>query len=715
MQLPLKLALLLLILSITPISANAKMDDVKNQTSTAQDSIKIDHYLDLSRKYYTVKTDSAIYYSNKALQLSQNSNNEKLIIKSQLECFYNFSAISDMAKAREALNEAEAIAYILNDSLSICRVHYCLGYHYALISKYDSAIYQYNKSLTFCKSQKDNRNKINNLIGLGQVYYERGDLELALSKYVEAFKLEEIRHDDSTKLSLLINMANIYADEHQREKAISYYNQAMEIALELKNEDTLSVLYNNLAIIYQNDSDYNKALTFYEKSLDINKKANNKAGVALCLNNIGENYFKMGDSEKAIVCLRESLSTNRQLQLETEIIYNLETLSQIYLSLGNFKQAFIYLDEGITLTKKLKTQGKRSDLLKLLAEYYNKTGNNKKAYSTIIAYNSLKDSIQQKSRTDKIVELQTKFDSEKKEKENEILRVKNQFTQEKLEQERMRAKYLFIFSFLALAVIILIFILFRSKIKINNQIKIINGKLEESNSKLKIMNATKDKFFSIIAHDLRSPFNAILGFSELIKNEVKEGKNITTIEEFNDNIHESANSLFTLLENLLQWANDQRGVLEFTPTQIDLYQLIQSNLTIFKLKAADKSIKIFSDIKPNTVAFGDVNMVNTIIRNLISNALKFTDKDGEIFLSTVLDGNFIHLSVKDTGIGISENDQDKLFILDGNFTTKGTNDESGSGLGLILCKEFVMKNGGEIWVESEENKGSNFIFSLKSA
>jgi signal transduction histidine kinase/Flp pilus assembly protein TadD len=715
MQLPLKLALLLLILSITPISANAKMDDVKNQISTAQDSIKIEHYLDLSRKYYTVKTDSAIYYSNKALLLSQNSNNEKLIIKSQLECFYNYSAISNMAKAREAINEAEAIAYILNDSLSICRVHYCLGYHYALISKYDSAIYQYNKSLKFCKSLKDNRNKINNLIGLGRVYYERGDFELALSKYLEAFKLVEVQHDPSTKLSLLIDMANIYADEQQREKAISYYNQAMEIALELKNEDTLSVLYNNLAIIYQNDSDYNKALTFYEKSLDINKKANNKASVALCLNNIGENYFKMGDSEKAIVCLRESLSTNRQLQLETEIIYNLETLSQIYLSLGNFKQAFIYLDEGITLTKKLKTLGKRSDLLKLLAEYYNKTENNKKAYSTIIAYNSLKDSIQQKSRTDKIVELQAQFDSEKKEKENEILRISNQFTQEKLAKERIRTNYLFIFSFLALTVIILIFVLFRSKVKIHKRIKVINEKLEESNSKLKIMNATKDKFFSIIAHDLRSPFNAILGFSELIKYEVKEGKNITTIEEFNDNIHESANSLFTLLENLLQWAKDQRGMLEFTPTQIDLYELIQSNISIFKLKANDKSIKLFSDIKPNTVAFGDVNMVNTIVRNLISNALKFTDKNGEIFLSTILDGDFIHLSVKDNGIGICKNDQDKLFRLDGNFTTMGTNDETGSGLGLILCKEFVKKNGGEIWVESEENKGSNFIFSLKSA
>jgi len=133
------------------------------------------------------------------------------------------------------------------------------------------------------------------------------------------------------------------------------------------------------------------------------------------------------------------------------------------------------------------------------------------------------------------------------------------------------------------------------------------------------------------------------------------------------------------------------------------------------LKAADKSIHLYSDIKPNTMAYGDVNMVNTIIRNLISNALKFTEPEGEIKIYASLEDDFVMLKVKDTGIGISNENQDKLFRLDCNYTTYGTNDEAGSGLGLILCKEFVEKNGGNIWVNSEENKGSEFIITLKSA
>lgn len=239
--------------------------------------------------------------------------------------------------------------------------------------------------------------------------------------------------------------------------------------------------------------------------------------------------------------------------------------------------------------------------------------------------------------------------------------------------------------------------------------------LEESNQKLKVTNATKDRFFSIIAHDLRSPFNSILGFSELIKSELKESKNLNLIEEYNTNINESSHSLFTLLENLLQWAKSQRGELEFNPVEFDLHHLVQSNLIIFKLKAADKAIKLSSDIPPHTEAYGDINMVSTILRNLISNALKFTEQNGDITISADIQDEFVFLKVKDSGIGISKENQEKLFKLDCNYTTVGTADETGSGLGLILCKEFAERNGGDIWVKSEENKGSEFILSLKIA
>ncbi|WP_162845377.1 tetratricopeptide repeat-containing sensor histidine kinase [Labilibaculum antarcticum] len=703
-------------LFVNTLHAKSSLSELRTQINNSSKSEKAKLYLKLSDHYYYANNnDSALYYAKEALLVSKLNKNDQLMLESYIELYYNYLLTSNSKEVRHSLYNAKKLAYKISDTTQICDILLNLGAFYSENSKFDSAIIHYNESRRLSDLIDYKTNTIQTLIGIGEVYYERGDFENALNNYLEASKYSEAIKDNDIKLSLLIDMGNIYGDDNQIEKAKSYYNQAKELSETINDKETLSTIYNNLATLYQEEKNYTKAQIYFEKSLEIEQSKGYKDGIAITLNNIGENYFLLKDYENAIIFLRESLTTHRHLKLETEIIYNLEVLTQIHLATGNYKQAIKCLNEGITLSKKLKIKGKRSDLLKLLAEYYNKIGNNKKAYSSMLAFNALKDSVRNDAKSTKIAQLQAKFEAVKKEKENEILRVKNQITQDKLEQEKTKSNFLYIFSILALFVIILIVTLFRSKINTHNKMKRVYGLLEDSNSKLKIMNTTKDKFFSIIAHDLRSPFNAILGFSELIKNEVKSGKDLKTIEDYNANINESAKSLFTLLENLLQWANDQRGVLEFTPIQIDLYELIQSNLTIFKLKATDKSIKLFSDIKPNTVAFGDVNMVNTIIRNLISNALKFTNENGEIFLSTISDGNFIYLSVKDTGIGISKNDQDKLFRLDGNFTTMGTKDESGSGLGLILCKEFVKKNGGKIWVESEENKGSKFIFSLKSA
>lgn len=706
--------ILSLLLVCNSILANSSIDSVKNKINLAQDSSKAELYLKLSDQYYSIRTDSAIYFAKEALKWAEKFNNSKLIYDSQVELYYNYILNHRKDLAKQALDYAKEEALNSKDSIRISGIYFRTGSYYSLSSQYDSAIYFFNKSIDLCNIIDDQRNKVNNLIGLGEIYYERGDLELSLNQYLEASKYSKVINND-VKLSLLINMGNIYADEKQVEQAKYNYHKAQEIAVEFNDESTLSVLYNNLAIIYQNEKNLKKALIYFEKSLDIDKKFGDKAGVALCLNNIGENYFKMGETKKAIVCLRESLATNRQLNLPTEIIYNLEVLTQIHLSTKQFTQAYKCLNEGLSLSKKTKTKGKRADLLLLLAKYHNQTGNNSKAFSTMINYNALKDSLHNESRMEKIVELQANFESEKKEKENELLRIKNQFTQEKLEKEEMRSYYLYLLFVLALLVILLIFVLFTSKVKIHNRIKLFSQRLEESNSQLKIMNATKDKFFSIIAHDLRSPFNAILGFSELTKVELKKNKDIDLLKEYNNSLQESAQGLFNLLENLLQWANSQRGELEFSPSQFDINELVQTNLDLFRLKTTDKGIKLSSDIKPGTLAFGDINMVNTIVRNLISNAIKFTDKDGEVFLSAKIENDFVFLSIKDTGIGISQEDQEKLFKLDSNFTTYGTDDEVGSGLGLILCKEFVVKNGGNIWVDSEPKKGSRFTFSLKSA
>ena len=235
---------------------------------------------------------------------------------------------------------------------------------------------------------------------------------------------------------------------------------------------------------------------------------------------------------------------------------------------------------------------------------------------------------------------------------------------------------------------------------------------EESEDKLKESNATKDKFFSIVAHDLKSPFNSILGFSDIIAERLKE-KNYTDVEKYAEFIQLSSNKAMDLLSNLMEWSQTQTGRMEYNPEYFELMELIKGTELLLSGAIEQKSITL-SKITPDTVAiFADKRMISAVLRNLISNAIKYTHPEGNITITVEEKQHEMLVSVSDNGVGISKVDREKLFKIDQTYSTSGTKNEKGTGLGLILCKEFVEKHDGKIWVESEVGKGSTFYFNLK--
>jgi len=231
------------------------------------------------------------------------------------------------------------------------------------------------------------------------------------------------------------------------------------------------------------------------------------------------------------------------------------------------------------------------------------------------------------------------------------------------------------------------------------------------NQELEKLNAEKVKFLSIVAHDLKSPFNSIVGFSEILKEKIIE-KDYGKIGEFADSILHSSSMAMDLLNTLMEWAQSQTGRMEFKPEHFEIETLIEEVLPIYKNIALQKSIAINLNLPHNKTVFADKAMISTIFRNLISNAIKFTMPGGEVTISAVETQNEIVFSVRDTGVGIPLNNIGKLFHIDQSYSTPGTNKEKGTGFGLILCKEFVEKHGGIIRVESEDKIGSTFYFTL---
>jgi PAS domain S-box-containing protein len=239
----------------------------------------------------------------------------------------------------------------------------------------------------------------------------------------------------------------------------------------------------------------------------------------------------------------------------------------------------------------------------------------------------------------------------------------------------------------------------------------LNRKLNQSGQELKALNASKDKFFSIIAHDLRSPFATILGLAELLTEEI-DNMTKEEIKLMFDDMFKSAKSTFNLLENILQWAGVKTSKIIYNPAIFNLKETVDKIVELYSNSTVHKKITLASEIKESTFVYGDVNMVEVIIRNLISNAIKFTDIGGEIKVSAAIEDDFIKINVTDNGVGIAQNKIEKLFQPEENTSTPGTQNEKGSGLGLILCKEFVEINKGKIIVESELKKGSKFTFTL---
>lgn len=235
--------------------------------------------------------------------------------------------------------------------------------------------------------------------------------------------------------------------------------------------------------------------------------------------------------------------------------------------------------------------------------------------------------------------------------------------------------------------------------------------LEEVVRQLHILNSQKDMFFSIIAHDLKNPFNAIIGYSELLMMEVRQNE-YKAVEEFAGIILDSSIRAMDLLGNLMQWAKSQTGRIIFDPKRMALNDVITEVTDMFDQIALQKDITIKKVISNEIEVLADKDMLATIIRNLISNAVKFAKPGGEITIYTVEEPKTLTLAVKDYGVGIDKQDLEKLFRIDATFTSLGTKNEKGTGLGLVLCKEFVERHGGKIWAETEKGVGSTFYVSL---
>ncbi len=583
---------------------------------------------------------------------------------------------------------------------------------------FDTSLIYANHALRGAEELGDQQRIATSLKMVGNAFYLLGNYTESMELYFSSLKLFEELEDSIEIGNLYNNLGVIHLRTSDFIKGLEYFNIALLIQMNHGNMEMVAAIKNNIGAIYHEKKEYERAYDYFLAAYEIHREMDDRQQMAVALNNLGEVSNYMENYQQAHDYYEESLQISKELN-DLSLLASLHAnLGDIYFKMERYELAEDYFKSGLQLAEEVHEIRVKKEIYLRLSELYTKRSNYKEALKNYQLFSDYRDSILSEEKQALLTEMQLKFNVEAFQGELDQVKTENELTKKLVSRQRIIILFLVLITFLILYTLYVTYKRNLLKKETNRLLTEKNDKLEEANKKLqesetdlKKSNATKDKFFSIIGHDLRNPLNALLGFSELISGN-PDDYTAEEIRSYVRIINEAAKNIHQLIENLLDWSRSQSGNIEFNPEEFSLRELISETKQVNIVHANKKEISITEDIPKDIMVFADKNLLATIMRNLLNNAIKFTPDKGSITIAAVPENGFVKISVSDTGIGMTEDQMQQLFELDTSMIISGTAEEKGTGLGLILCKEFVVMHNGRIWVESEPEKGSSFHFTL---
>lgn len=584
------------------------------------------------------------------------------------------------------------------------------------------------------------------LLSLGNYYSDKGAHEKGITYYEKALALGKVLKNEQLTLDSQNNLAGEYGYKGDYAKALIGYLEGIDMATEYNNLVMLSILNENIANLYTSQKDYVQALEFYKKVKKINQEIGNVICTAETMSNIASLYADMGKLDYAMYNANSSIMVFEKLGIMDWLAFGYEIKGKTYLKEKKFKWAMYWYNQSEVLHKNLDDDRGKIDLFNGMAEAYfglkkyslseryalrafkisdelkfkegtqkcaktlYKINKNKKDFATALEYHelyqTLSDTLSRKENRKSLTLLKTKMEHEKQ--KQDLIEENRQQLAEQRSYVNAALAILFIF-------IVVTFLVRRSERiqkNLNKELKEKTGDLEKTEHELREINRTKDKLFSIIGHDLRGPIGAFQGLLKLFKDgDIGQSEFMEYIPKLR---HDIDHISFTL-NNMLTWGHTQMNGAITKPSVVSLCSVVKDNIHLLSEIAENKSIRLVSQLAANTMVWSDSDQIDIVVRNLLSNALKFTPENGMVTVTAEEKNQNWQISIRDTGIGIDDKIIGKIFAVNSSHTTYGTNNEKGTGLGLSLCKEMIEKNGGTIWVDSLLRKGSTFHFTVPKA
>lgn len=654
-----------------------QVDSLKNLLISSEGKNKTKLLIQLGYYLSSENPTEAINYLDEAIALSE-KNNDKW---SKADALFNKGValwhLGNISESDDYYNQAKNIYIQFNDSLSIIKVLNSEAINQQMRGEVDKAVEKFFTSLDIAKKVNDSVTVFNTLLNIGVMFDNNNDLDRALNYYLEA---------------------------------LNYSNN--------KNASNLSLLYNYITEIYLTRKSFDLAEKYLNLAIQNSRLFNDERGLVWELSNLGTINVERMNYQAAENYFKEALELAKKSEFKLEIIHALSDLGKFYKLRGNFNEANNFFNEALALSLQLNSLPDLKLIYGQLSELNALQKNFSAAYNYHLKYKEYSDSLFIISNNETVNELQTKYELKQKEQEASSLRKKNELQEDIISSQRLIA---LIIALLVIVSVVFIIVLLLGRKKLlnayylleekNKQIEIQRKEILEKNNVLEQNNEVKDKFFSIVAHDLRNPIAAFVSISALLEEssvKLTESDRKDLIKQMNV----SSQNLIALLEDLLTWARLSSDKIEIKPEPVVLKDIITFCVNTYEQSAKNKNIKINVNFTSDLVIDTDKFAAQTIFNNLINNAIKFSHNKNVIEINGNKESEFVTLSVKDYGIGMEPEVIKDIFNLKTNKGSRGTADEAGTGLGLVIVKELIDRLNWSIKVKSRINEGSEFILTI---
>ena len=710
-----------------------------------------------SDEYLGNSPDTAFIKANQALILAQKTTNNSYIVKSTEIIGQVKNILGDTKQAFTLYSRALNIAKKEQLEYDISKLSIDIGELYYNWGIYDTSLIYFNRALNLAEKQQEKHLIALSLTYVGKYYRVKGQFNRAMGYFQRALEIARNSYDNKQIAFTLNTQGKYYIGEGNLAAALQCYQDAYKASERVKDKLLLADVCNHLGGLYLLTNEYEKSLEFHRKALSFRNIMNNPEGMAKSYNNIGKAFLELQNTDSAMIYFQKSLENSKQTNYKKGIIKAMTNIGKIYaiqkkeelseqilleaygkstqsgydlgiaetsLALGNLykdkatDKAISYFEKSTTILEKLDFD----ELMRInflgLYECYNKKNDFKRAlhFHTLLLVTEKKILNIENNR--QLAILQLTYNTERKEKDNKVLRADN-------ELKAMTIKRNFIFMWFNIALLVATILLclfiynrFYSKSIANRRLEALNVKitnqnhtLETLNYELNAANEEKDKLFSIIAHELRNPLYWFQNLVEVLSKNFETMKP-EKVKKSLLSLDESAKNAFHLMDNLLQWSRSRLNRITLKKSSLSLATEVKESTKMFETIIQYKEITLNITIPETIIINADADLLSCVIRNLVSNAIKYTPAEGIISIESSEDNDFVTVIVSDTGLGINTETISEIFDAHHFNSNLGLMQEKGSGLGLKLCKEFVEMNGGTIWVTNNDEHGTRFMFTL---